>query len=95
MMKGHRHITQEFRKEAVRLVTEHGRSVRQVAEELEIGQSTLWRWKKELSRESSCENSGRGGKDDEIRHLRRQVEQLKEERDILKKAAAYFAKESA
>ncbi|NTU42268.1 MAG: transposase, partial [Nitrospirales bacterium] len=88
----------EFREEAVKLVTEGGLSVPEVGRRLSIAPSTLTNW---IKAEKEGKLSGIGGtqkqlsdKDQEIAKLRREVAEVKMERDILKKAAAYFAKES-
>lgn len=96
-----RQFTPEFKLEAVRLVTENGRKVSEVARELGIRAEMLRDWKRQA--ESRAGSSpvdvfpGHGrlpSQEEEIRRLRRELEVVKQERDFLKKAAAYFAKES-
>ena len=96
-----RQFTREFKLEAVRLVTDSGRPLTQVARELGIRPDMLRNWKRQAEGRagSAAEDifPGHGqlsSQDEELRHLRRENEILRQERDFLKKAAAYFAKES-
>jgi transposase len=92
-----RQYTQEFKLEAVRLIKERGVSVVQAARDLEVGEGLLRRWAKEVSSDQQHAFPGQGQLNPEqleIERLRREVAKLKAERDILKKAAAYFARES-
>jgi transposase len=91
-----RTYTAEFRAEAVRLVREAKRPVASVARELGIGQQTLSGWLKQAAID---EGGGPTGaltttEREELQRLRRETKRLQEERDILKKATAFFAKES-
>jgi transposase len=90
-----RKYTEEFRAEAIKQVTERGYKVREVSERLGISSKSLYLWLR-LTRGS---NSKQGqGSDSELRQeivrLRSELKRAEEERDILKKAAAYFASES-
>ena len=94
-----RQFTREFKLEAVRLVVEDKRAVAEVARQLGIRADMLRSWKRQLegraglSAEESFPGKGRAASaDEEVRRLRREVERLRQERDFLKKAAAYFAK---
>ncbi len=92
-----RKFTREFKLEAVKLVRERGVAVAQAARELGVHGTVLRRWVQECAADSQQAFPGQGQmKPDqlEIERLRREVTKLKAERDILKKAAAYFAKES-
>ena len=83
-----------FRREAVRLLSTSGRTVRQVAADLGIGFSTLNKWKSRLEEAELMA----GPHDDvmkELARLRRENELLRAERDLLKKATAFFAKETS
>ena len=82
--------TPEFRREAVRLALTSGRTRREIAEDLGIGLSTLTRW---LSHERDASEPSEAPVDlhAELKRLRRENAVLKQERDILKKAAAFFA----
>ena len=86
-----RTFTQEFKAEAVRLVTS-GKSIREVARDLGVSWAGVSKWVKQARDQTS--NGLSTTEREELERLRREVEQLRVERDILKKAAAFFAKES-
>lgn len=93
-----RQFTREFKLEAVRLVTEGKQSIAEVSLRLGIRPDMLRAWKRQVEgRPRSAEKNlfpGHGkGVEQELKRLRREVERLEQERDFLKKAAAYFAKE--
>ena len=72
------------------------KSASQIEHELGIGAGNLWRWKRKYGADVEPDAPGPGGRAAEqarIRELERENERLRQERDILKKAAAYFAKE--
>jgi transposase len=97
MPKLHRRFTQEFQDEAVRLAQTSGRSRREIAQDLGIGLSTLRHWIDRRS-ERQIEHPPEDGQEDmaaELRRLRRENEILRQEREILKKATAFFAKEGS
>jgi transposase len=90
-------FSREFKVEAVRLVMDRGVSVAQAARDLEIHENMLRRWMKELSADPAQAFPGHGQvkpEQLEIERLRRENAKLRAERDILKKAAAYFAREA-
>lgn len=94
-----RRLTREFRLEAVRLATEGERPLSQVARELGIRPDMLRAWKRQVEGSAGLEDVFPGNgklstQEEELRRLRRELELVKQERDFLKKAAAYFAKES-
>ena len=92
-----RQFSREFKIEAVRLIKERGVSVAQAATDLDINENVLRRWVRELSADEQHAFPGHGQmkpEQAEIARLQKEVAKLKMERDILKKAAAYFAKES-
>ena len=91
--KTRRKYTREFKEEAVKLVTEQDYGVREAARNLGIGANMLGRWKREIEAERSGERLG-FDQQTELRRLREENRRLKMEREILKKAAAFFAKES-
>jgi len=97
MGKPRRTFTREFKIEAVKLVTEQGRSVAEAARNLGIGENLLRKWKQALDAASDRAFPGHGhlpALEEELRRLRAENERLQMERDILKKATAFFAKES-
>lgn len=89
--------TKEFKEEAVKMVTEARLSVPEVARRVSVSKSTIAYWVK-LAKEGTLSNDGKQrpvtAEQMEVARLRREVAELRMERDILKKAAAYFAKES-
>ncbi len=91
-----RKFSREFKFEAIRLVRERGVSVAQAARDLDLHANVLRKWMKECSTDPQYAFPGHGQlkpEQLEIDRLRREVAKLKAERDILKKAAAYFARE--
>ncbi len=92
-----RKFTREFKLEAVRLIKERGVSYAQAAEDLGVHPTQLRDWAKQFADDPQHAFPGQGQMKPEqleIARLKREVTKLKAERDILKKAAAYFAKES-
>jgi len=90
--------TREFKQDAVRLVTEQGDNPSEAARNLGIDRGMLGRWIKELAADETEAFRGHGkltSEGEELRRLREENRRLKMERDILKKAAAFFAKESS
>lgn len=88
-----RQFTQEFKDSAVKLVTEEGYKISEAARNLDIGVSMLRRWKAEA--EAAQQNAGATADlKEELARLKKENHRLKMEREILKKAAAFFAKES-
>ena len=98
MARQRRTFTREFKVEAVRLITEQGRSVAEVARDLDPGVSLLRSWKQALAVEGDRAFPGHGdlpALEEELRRLRAENQRLLMERAILKKATAFFAKESS
>ncbi len=92
-----RRFTREFKVEAVKLVRDRGVSVAQAARDLDVHENVLRKWVKEFGSDPAQAFPGHGPMKPEqleIERLRREVNKLKAERDILKKAAAFFAKEA-
>jgi len=92
-----RRFSREFKVEAVKLVRERGVSVAPGARDLDVHENVLRKWVKEFGSDPVQAFPGHGQikpEQQEIERLRREVAKLKAERDILKKAAAFFAKES-
>jgi len=92
MKSSRRKFSPEFKQEAVDLVQRSGKRSNQIARELGVNQTSLSRWMREA--ESCPGNENVFVTQEEVRHLRKEVERLKMERDILKKATVFFAKES-
>jgi transposase len=95
-MAARRQFSREFKVEAVKLVTQRGVGVSQAARDLDVGETVLRRWMRELTQDPQQAFPGKGimkPEQAEIERLRKEVAKLKMERDILKKAA-YFARES-
>ena len=97
MNRKRRAFTREFKAEAVRLV-HSGRETREVAREIGVRADMLRTWVEQAEGRPGMRGEGtakgatsRTEQEEELRKLRREVEMLKEERDFLKKAAAYFA----
>ena len=92
-----RQYTKEFKKEAVELVTRQNYAVAQAATSLGISSSMLRRWRREYRAQEQNAFPGSGHQSPEIEELsrlRKENRRLKLEREILKKAAAFFARES-
>jgi transposase len=91
----HRIYTPEFKDEAVRQVVERGYTVKEVAERLGVSEASLYSWKKAVvpNREDERAAELLEAKR-EVLTLRAELRRTQEERDILKKAAAYFARGS-
>jgi transposase len=97
-MKGtRRRFTAEFKEEAVRLLAHSGRPLAQVARELGVHENLLRKWKMAMRmglREGAIPEGGHFTLAEENRRLRMELVRVKEERDILRKATAFFARES-
>ena len=94
---GRRSFSREFKLEAVKLVRDRGVSAAQAARDLDVHENVLRKWVKEFGSDPVQAFPGHAQMKPEqleIERLRREVTKLKAERDILKKAAAYFAKEA-
>ena len=96
MARQRRQYSSDFKLEAVKMVVGQGHSVTEVAERLGIQRSLLQNWKKHFEEDGPQAFPGHGylkPVDQEVRELRRELTRVRQERDILKKALAYFAKE--
>jgi transposase len=91
-----RAYTKEFKAETVRLVLEGGRSIPDVARDLELTESALRLWVHQAQVDAGRGQPGEltTAEHEELQRLRREVKTLRLEREILKKAAAFFAKEN-
>ena len=98
MAKGKRRaFTNEFKAQTVRLVRDSGKSIGVIARELDLGESVLRNWVRQAEVDAGRGRPGALTTDEreEVVRLRREVRTLRMERDILKKATAFFVKESA
>jgi len=96
-MEKRKKFTKEFKLEALRFMKESGKPAAEVARELGIRRNQLYKWQEQCSSHGAEAFPGHGrrpAKDDEVALLKRELARVKEERDILKKAAQYFARES-
>jgi transposase-like protein len=91
-----RAFTREFKAETVRLVTEGGRSIGEVAKNLDLTESAVRQWVRQAEVDAGRGKPGEltTAEREELQRLRREVKTLRIEREILKKAAAFFAKEN-
>jgi transposase len=92
-----RRYTREFKIEAVRLTETGDKTIADVAFDLGLHPNTLYRWRSELGVAGEEAFSGSGqmkAGDEEVRRLQREIARLRQERDILKKAVTFFAKEN-
>lgn len=85
------YYTEEFKKEAVKLVAEQGYQVSEAAKSLGVSASAIRKWVNLFGPEA---NKAEMAQQDEIKQLKKEVKRLRMEREILKKAAAFFAKET-
>ena len=94
MPRGRASYPPEFRAEAVRLVHESGQSMRQVARDLDISNESLRRWVIQAHIDEGVADGLTSDERAELTRLRRENRTLRTEREILKKAAAFFARET-
>lgn len=96
MARKRRHFTREFKAEAVRLCKVGDRSIGKVAQDLDLTETALRSWVKqaEVDEGNGPPEALTTAEREELSRLRKQVKRLEMEREILKKAAAFFAKES-
>ncbi len=95
MQKVQKTYTPEFKREAVRLAQTSGKPIAQLARELGISDTSIHQWRKELAEHGSQAFPGSGhqtAQEEEIRRLKRELEIVKQERDILKKAVGIFSR---
>lgn len=96
-MKQRKRYTREFKVEAVRLTEAGDKTIADVAFDLGLAPNTLYRWRSELGVAGEEAFPGQGqlkGGDEEMRRLQREITRLRQERDILKKAITFFAREN-
>ena len=97
MSRGRRRYTREFKREAVDLVTKRDYTIAEAAKSLDISRNTLSRWRREYRERAEDAFPGTGhqsGDMAELARLREENQRLRLEKEILKKAAAFFARES-
>lgn len=90
-----RRFDKQFKLDALRMIQESDRPVASIARDLGVHPNVLYRWREQLLADPDQAFPGKGKlkpEDEELRKLRREVENLKEERDILKKALAVFSR---
>jgi transposase len=90
-MMGKAKFSDDFKRDAVVQITERGYPIAEASKRLGVSQHSLYAWKRKF-----VKSSGTGDDDQaaEIRRLKRELARMTEERDILKKATAYFAKDA-
>ena len=92
-----RSYSREFKVQAVKMITEQGMSIREVSRDLGVSDTVIRNWKRKLAEEGDQAFPGNGrlsADQEELRRLREENRQLRMERDILKKATAFFADQS-
>src|SRR5690242_15539432 len=87
-------FTNEFRAETVALVRSSGRPIAEVCRELDIGESTLYRWLAQADIDAGKREGVTSAERDELARLHRELRVVREERDILAKAIAFFSKDT-
>ena len=98
MSKPKRIYSREYKAEAVKMLTQQGMSAGEAGRRLGIGSNLIVRWKRELEADGVNAFPGHGNRspvEEELHRLRAENKRLLMERDILKKATAFFAKEGA
>lgn len=97
MTETRRGYTKQFKIDAVKLVTEQGYNISEAARNLDIHPNLLRRWRAQLNNDQAQSFPGKGhmiSEKEELNQLRKENKRLRMEHEILKKAAAFFAKES-
>lgn len=93
MTRTRKQYTREYKQEAVVLVQQSKQSIGHIANSLGINDNLLRRWVKEFSEPTKTAFPGHGNaRDEEVTRLKRELAEVKRERDFLREAAAYFAK---
>ncbi|MDY0083419.1 MAG: transposase [Ignavibacteriaceae bacterium] len=95
MSEKRRSYDKEFKLSAVKLILESGNSVESIATELGVSSNTLFNWKRKYLEDAKNAFPGKGKmkpEDEELRRVKKELLRVTMERDILKKAIAYFAK---
>ena len=97
MSKSRRTYTEEFKKEAVKLSQSSNKTIREIADDLGTSHHNLNRWRREYRQNGDSAFPGQGkqnltSEDEEVKKLKKELDEVKTERDILKKAVAIFSK---
>ncbi len=90
-----RSFTPEYKKEIIRLITDHGKKIGKVARDIEVSETSIRKWIKQYSENGDNAFPGKGKlrpEDEEMRRLKKELADLKEENEILKKAMVIFTK---
>jgi transposase len=98
MSKERKQYSREFKQESVRLLETSGKSASELERELGIGKGNLWRWKRKFAADGKDAFPGHGRlkrEQEQLRQLERELEIVRQERDILKKAVAIFSHPSS
>ena len=91
---GRRKYSEEYKREAVAMTHQPGATIQQVARDLGVNANLLGRWRKAIRAHGGKAFPGQGhARDEEIMQLKRENARLRKERDFLKEAAAFFAKQ--
>jgi len=94
-MSKRRKFSSEFKRGAVEQACQPGVSCAQVARELGINSNMLYRWKRQMEKDGLLAFGGSGNpRDEEVAALKRELARVKKERDFLREAATFFARES-
>ena len=88
---GKANFSDDFKRDAILQITERGYPVAEVSKRLGVSTHSLYAWKKKFSKSSGSDDQDQAA---EIRRLKTELVRVTEERDILKKATAYFAKDA-
>lgn len=92
--KTRRQFSKQFKAETIALIQRSGKSVPQVCRDLDLAESVVRRWLAQAQIDAGQRDGLTTAEHEEMLRLRREVRMLREERDILKKAAAFFARET-
>ena len=92
--RSRRSFTKEFQRDAVQLVRANGTTIAQIARDLDLTESTLRRWVSQTEVDEGRKDGLTTAEREELGKLRKEVKVLREERDILKRATVFFAKET-
>ena len=96
MNKKHRKYTEEFKRETVALMENSDQPVAEISRHLDVHESVLYRWRRKYGQPSPNGSGSEASRDElaaEVKRLKREVEVLRQERDILKKAISIFSQE--